>query len=53
MLGDKPGTAPVIVSYGGAPRPHSQITRESVVAFLLDSLDDPALIAKAPTISPR
>lgn len=53
MLGTTPGTQPIIVSYGGRPKPHRQITRESVAAFLLDSLDDPDLVHKAPTISQR
>lgn len=53
MLGTRPGTAPVTLSYGGQPQPHGQISRESVATFLLDSLDDPALVGKAPTISQK
>ncbi len=53
MLGDKAGKAPIIASYHGEPWPHRQISRESVATFLLDSLADPALIGKAPTVSQK
>lgn len=51
MLGSKPGAREVVASYAGNPRPGMQISRDSVGKFLLDSLDDPGLIGKAPTIS--
>lgn len=53
MLGRNPGKGPVIVSYGGSPRPHFQISRDSVARFLIESLDDGALVGKAPTISQK
>ena len=51
MLGQKTGRGPVIVSHGGLPKPAMQISRASVANFLLDSLDDPGLIGKSPSVS--
>ena len=53
MLGKNPGKGPIIVSYNLVPKPHCQITRDSVAQFILDSLDDPSLIGKAPTLSQK
>lgn len=53
MLGNNPGKAPIIVSYNLTPKPHFQITRDSVAQFILDSLDNPSLINKAPTLSQK
>lgn len=53
MLGKTPGKAPIIVSYDKVPKPHFQITRDSVAQFIVDSVDNASLIRKAPTLSQK
>lgn len=55
MLGKKISDQPIAESYVvdnvNQPKPAMQISRDSVAQWLLDSLDRPELIAKAPIIS--
>jgi uncharacterized protein YbjT (DUF2867 family) len=41
----------VVLSYGGQPKPHPWISRSMLAALMLDALDDPALVGRAPTVS--
>lgn len=52
MLNDKkPLNDPLVVSYGNQPKPKMKITRDTVAGFMVDCLDDPVFIKKAPTVS--
>jgi putative NADH-flavin reductase len=53
MLTNKPGSGQVLLSYGGRPQPRRSISRQTLAAALLDALDDPELVRRAPTVSER
>ena len=44
-------TQKVITSYSNTPQPKLTISRKSVAAFMLDAVNQPDLVGKAPTIS--
>lgn len=52
-LSNKPPKGKIIHSYGNQPKPAMMISRATVAAFLLDSLNDPAMWGKAPVISEK
>ena len=51
MLTSRPGSGQVLYSYRGRPRPRRSISRQTLATALLDALDNPDLVHRAPTVS--